>query len=75
MVFIRRSFYFILGLSLPIFWVFHANGLGSILYRPLQWLFKTETTVWPSLATTVLLYLTISLVFEFFYRLLIKYHP
>jgi hypothetical protein len=72
---LRQGFYLLLGLTFPGFWVFHAAGKLSILYRPLQWLAETETTGWPSFISASLLYLAVTVVFEFLFRILKEYHP
>jgi len=75
MGFIRRGFYLFLGFTFPGFWLFHAGGLLSALYLPLQQLFHTKTTGWPSLITALLLYLATIVLFELCTRALRNVHP
>ena len=75
MLLIRRGFYLILGFTFPGFWTLHASGLFAILYKPIQWLFGTRATGWPSFITAATVYLLAALVFESAYRLLRKYQP
>lgn len=65
---LRRGFYLILGFTFPGFWVFHAGGMMSGLYFPLQKIFHTKATGWPSFFTAVLLYLGAIVLFELFAR-------
>ncbi len=66
MGFLRRGFYLLLGFTFPGFWLFHAGGLLAPLYLPLQKLFHTEATGWPSFITASLIYISAIAVFEFF---------
>jgi len=50
------------------FWVFHAMGFLGVLYRPIQYLFATTATGWPSLVSALLLYLAAASVFELLCR-------
>jgi hypothetical protein len=65
---LRRGFYLILGFTFPGFWVFHAGGLLAGLYFPLQKIFHTRTTGWPSFFTACLLYCGLIMFFELFAR-------
>jgi hypothetical protein len=65
---VRRWFYFLLGLTFPIFWTLHAAGTLKILYYPLQLLASTASTGWPSFISASLLYTVAALVFEIMYR-------
>ena len=71
----RRGFYLILGLTFPGFWAFHAGGLLSVLYRPLQNLFGIETSGWLSFITACLLYTFLTVIFELFSRAWKNVHP
>lgn len=75
MEYIRRGFYLILGFTFPGFWALHASGLVSVLYSPLQKLFSTEATGWPSFITACLLYIGMILLFELFSRAWKNVHP
>lgn len=72
---IRRAFYLFIGLTFPAFWISHASGWAAHLYRPIQQLFATTASGWPSLITTILLYLAAILCFEGLYRLLKTTRP
>ncbi len=71
----RRGFYLILGFTFPGFWAFHASGLLSWLYSPLQNLFGIETTGWLSFFTASLLYIFLTVIFELFTRAWKNVHP
>ncbi len=64
MSFLRRGFYLLIGFTFPGFWLLHAAGLLARLYHPLQLLFHTEATLWPSLITAIALYLGAVVCFE-----------
>ena len=72
---LRQSFYLVLGFTFPGFWIFHANGFWSVLYRPIQLISGSEATGWPSFFSACLIYLTAVLVFESCYRLLKNAQP
>jgi len=72
---LRQSFYLFLGFTFPGFWIFHAGGFWSMLYRPIQVITGSEATGWPSFITTSLVYLTSIFIFECSYRLLKNAHP
>ncbi len=69
MNFIRQGFYLLLGFTFPGFWIFHASGFWSVLYRPIQMITGSEGTGWPSFITAGLVYLSMTIVFEYCYRL------
>lgn len=71
----RRGFYLILGFTFPGFWMLHSGSLLAELYLPLQILFHTEATGWPSFITATLLYIGMILLFEFFIRAYDSTHP
>ena len=75
MTLIRRAFYLIAGFTFPGFWAFHAAGYGGFLYRPVQRLFHTEATGWPSLLSIILLYLFAVALFEVCWRLVKNSRP
>lgn len=75
MGFVRRGFYLILGFTFPGFWVFHASGFLSVLYRPLQLVFNTETTGWPSFISACTLYIGLTVLFELFFKAWKNVHP
>ncbi len=75
MKFIRQSFYLILGLTFPGFWVVHASGFAAALYLPIQRLTHAASTTWPSLFTAVLLYAGATIIFECLYRVVKNAHP
>jgi len=75
MKFLRQSFYLFLGFTFPGFWIFHAGGFWSMLYRPIQVIIGSEATGWPSFITACLVYLVAVLIFECCYRLLKNAHP
>lgn len=58
----------LLGFSFPIFWMLHAGGVLAVLYRPLQVLFATEATGWPSFISGTVLYAAITFLFELVIR-------
>jgi hypothetical protein len=62
-------------MSFPAFWIFHASGFWSVLYRPIQLLTGTRTTGWPSLITACLVYAAVAAVFECMYRVLKNAQP
>ncbi len=72
---LRRAFYLLLGFTFPGFWLFHASGLLASLYLPLQKLFHTEATGWPSFITASLIYIATTAIFEFFFRVLKNARP
>ena len=65
---LRRSFYLLLGFTFPFFWALHAGGLMATLYRPIQYLFATSGSGWPSLLTTLALYCGAAGLFELLFR-------
>ncbi len=65
---LRRGFYLLLGFTFPFFWAVHATGFLAAIYRPLQHLFATSGTGWPSLVTASLLYCGAVGVFELLLR-------
>lgn len=65
---LRRGFYLLLGFTFPFFWAFHATGFMAVLYRPLQHLFATAGTGWPSLVTASMLYCGAAGLFELLFR-------
>lgn len=75
MNFTRKAFYLLVGFSFPGFWIFHAGGLWSVLYKPIQMITGSEATGWPSFITASLVYLGMIIVFENFYRLLKNSRP
>lgn len=75
MRFVRRGFYLFLGFTFPGFWLFHAGGLLAALYLPLQKVFHTKTTGWPSFITASLLYLGTIVLFELCTRALRNVRP
>ncbi|MBM9536960.1 hypothetical protein [Desulfobulbus alkaliphilus] len=75
MTLIRRTFYLLIGLTFPAFWISHASGWGAFLYRPIQQLFATSASGWPSLISAGLLYLLLIFCFESLYRLLKQHRP
>ncbi len=75
MGFLRRAFYLLLGFTFPGFWLFHAGGLLASLYLPLQTLFHTKATGWPSFITASLLYIAAIILFEFLARVLKNARP
>ncbi len=52
------------GFTFPGFWMLHASGFWSVLYKPLQWMLHTQAVGWPSLITASLLYLCLIFCFE-----------
>lgn len=75
MGFLRRGFYLLLGFTFPGFWLFHADGLLASLYLPLQKIFHTQATGWPSFITASLLYIATIVLFEFLARVLKNARP
>ena len=71
----RQGFYLILGFTFPGFWALHANGLIAWIYRPLQMLFRTEATGWPSFVTATLTYIGLTVLFELITRAWRNAHP
>lgn len=65
---LRRSFYLMLGFSFPFFWVMHATGFLNVLYLPIQKIFSTQSSGWPSLLSAILLYICVTVMFEFLSR-------
>ena len=53
---IKRTFYMVLGFTFPFFWAYHASGFADILFKPIQWISSTESTLWPSFITAFLIY-------------------
>jgi hypothetical protein len=72
---LRQSFYLVLGLTFPGFWIFHAVGFWSMLYQPIQVISGSQATGWPSFITACLVYLAAVFIFEWSYRLLRNAHP
>ncbi len=75
MALFRRGFYLILGFTFPGFWMFHAGGYKAGMYLPIQKLFNTSSSGWPSLISASLLYLIAIVIFELTYRLLKDARP
>ena len=75
MRFIRQSFYLVLGLTFPGFWMLHASGFAAALYRPVQRLIHADSPTWPSLLTALLLYGAITAIFECLCRVIRNAHP
>ena len=61
---IKRSFYILLGFSFPFNWAFHAAGFADILYKPIQFIASTESTIWPSFVTAFLTYMGLVVLIE-----------
>lgn len=61
---LRRAFYLLIGFTFPGFWMLHASGWASGLYKPIQRLCATTAVGWPSLLTASLLYGALILCFE-----------
>lgn len=72
---LRSMCYLVLGFTFPLFWMYHAAGLWSFLYKPIQLLLGIEISGWPSFITAFLLYATGCLVLELFFRLLKNAQP
>lgn len=64
MSFVRRSFYMLLGFSFPFFWGYHMEGFANLLYRPIQLITATESTMWPSFITAFLSYIGLIVLIE-----------
>ena len=64
----RQLYYLMVGLTFPGFWAFHAEGYWAALYLPLQKLFHTTATGWPSFCSALLLYGVVTVLFELFRR-------
>lgn len=70
MTILRRGFYLIIGFTFPGFWMLHASGFGTFLYRPIQLMFHTSAIGWPSLVTALLCYSMAIFCFEACRRLM-----
>lgn len=60
----RRGFYMLLGFSFPFYWGFHMEGFANLLYRPIQVIAATESTIWPSFITAFLTYVGLIVLIE-----------
>lgn len=67
MLYIRKVFYLLLGMTFPFFWGFHYAGFMGYLYSPFMLLTDKEA-IWPSFITASLLYFLATYFFEWLYR-------
>lgn len=65
---LRKGFYLLLGFTFPFYWAIHDAGFMAALYRPLQHLFATTGSGWPSMVTASLLYGGAAGLFELLFR-------
>ncbi|PID71547.1 MAG: hypothetical protein CSA31_01950 [Desulfobulbus propionicus] len=72
---LRLFSYLFMGFTFPLFWMYHAAGLWSFLYKPIQLLLQLENNGWPSFITAFLLYAAGIAVLELIFRLLKNAHP
>ncbi|WP_153306673.1 hypothetical protein [Desulfogranum japonicum] len=72
---IRQFFYLTIGCTFPGFWMLHASGLYAGWYAPLQNLFHTKSSGWPSFITAAFLYGIVIACFEVMYRLIKHSQP
>jgi hypothetical protein len=68
MTLFRRSFYMLLGFSFLFYWGFHMEGFADLLYRPIQVIASTESTMWPSFITAFLTYAGLIVLIERLWR-------
>ncbi|GAB4346980.1 MAG: hypothetical protein Kow0089_24510 [Desulfobulbaceae bacterium] len=64
---IRQTYYFLVGLSFPIFWAYHMDGFMGYLYSPLQHALGVSGTGLLSFLSASCLYTGNILFFEFLY--------
>ena len=58
----------LLGFSFPFYWGFHMEGFANLLYRPIQVIASTESTMWPSFITAFLTYAGLIVLIERLWR-------